>query len=258
MRRQKARNVPSGWPLAHAGPGQMAGEGPPRDRPTVACSPSGPAALLLPFNPQKARAGRGGARRPAGGPHCSGGLAEVPCGGGQRAAWGQASRLPTPGAALALICHVHPDLFPVRFGLHRAPAAKKRFESTDAALAFAARMKTVDSREGTRLAAAIKAPFQEDPGVDSALPSAPSSSGDKTHWPRPGRMLARHVGPRERRPRPLGLLRPTGGLQLACSVYFEEFEPTGRFPIQSGLLAFLENFEHLVMLAPNPLVGKMG
>lgn len=125
----------AGW-SPYAGTGQNVSKEPAVGRPTVACS-SGPARLLLPFKPQTARAGEGGERQPADGQprHCVlWRLAEVPRGERAEGSLGaELQTLPTSAAALVFICHVHCDLFPVRFGLNKGFTAEKRFKTTDLA-----------------------------------------------------------------------------------------------------------------------------
>lgn len=87
----------------------------------------------------------------------------------------QLQTLPTSGAALVFICHVHCDLFPVRSGLNKGSAAEKRFKTTKPALAFTGLIKKVDSREGNWPAPASQAHVRGDSGVGPVLSGVSSS-----------------------------------------------------------------------------------
>lgn len=187
------------WPCA--GPGQMAGGEPAVGQTHCGLLSFRPCCSPSPVQPTDCQ-GREGWRVPAG-RWATPTLWSV--GPGRGALWGRAEGSlraelqtpPTTGAALVCICR---DSFPVRSGLHRGPAAKKRFKTADPALAFIAQMKTEDSRRGTRhshrdshrsLCPRIWSGFS--PVKCSLLPWVISHA-----VPRPGRMLARQVQPRER------------------------------------------------------------
>lgn len=87
----------------------------------------------------------------------------------------QLQTLPTSGAALVFICHVHCDLFPVRSGLNKGSAAEKRFKTTKPALAFTGLIKKVDSREGNWPAPASQAHVRGDARVGPVLLGVSSS-----------------------------------------------------------------------------------
>lgn len=114
----------------------------------------------------EAGAGKGGKRARAA-------TTQSPAAPGRGALWerGEGSlraelqTLPTSATALVFICHVHCDLFPVRFGLNKGSAAEKRFKTTEPALAFTELIKKVDSGEGTRPVTASQAHVTGDSGV---------------------------------------------------------------------------------------------
>lgn len=107
-------------------------------RPTLARSPSGPAVLLLPFNPQHARAGRGADAGPQLGHHytvfCGAGWTH-PVEEGRGQPWGRTPDSPyNPGSPSFSVCPVPCKIWIMQ----RLCCFKNRSKTIDPALAFTA------------------------------------------------------------------------------------------------------------------------